>query len=101
MHRLSRSTVGLWLLTFALLVARWGDAHLHLCFDGQEPVASVHVSDQASHHDSHETQDAQAHNDTDVNAYGDALAKKSGDTNLLVLAVALVLLLLPQIPILQ
>ena len=45
-----------WLLTLlcvALLLARVGGAHVHLCYDGNEPAASFHLLDDANtpHHD--------------------------------------------------
>ena len=42
-----------WLASFAILFAGVTNAHahVHLCFDGQEPPASVHLSDKSGHHD--------------------------------------------------
>lgn len=95
MRRPPRSAFYLWLLALVLVVARMGDAHLHLCFDGQEAPATVHVSEGATHHDA--ATDSQDHNDKDVDAYGEVVAKKSGDTDSWALAaVFLLLLLLPQ-----
>ncbi len=53
----------LWVVLIALLAVRMTDAHLHMCFDGQEPRSSLHVSDSGQHHDS--TNEAN-HVDTDV-----------------------------------
>lgn len=69
-----------WLLTLicaALLFARLGGAHVHLCLDGSEPPASLHVTDSGHHADHH---DGQTHDDRDVSLLGDALTKsgKSG-----------------------
>lgn len=85
-----------WLLTLicaALLFARLGGAHLHLCLDGSEPPASLHVTDSGHHADHH---DGQAHDDRDVSLVGDVLTKsgKSGfDLPLLLVAFWLVILL--------
>ena len=87
----------LWVLGFALLlVVRTSDAHMHLCFDGQEPLSSLHIADTAAdHHDGGESESG--HQDQDVDAANPALAKKSAqasDVGPLPVA-ALVLLLLP------
>lgn len=60
------------LLLAALLTARVGGAHLHLCFDGSEPPASLHFSD-AGHHDDHHADEA--HDDVDVSLIAEAAAK--------------------------
>jgi hypothetical protein len=66
---LSRSRpirLALWLVLTVMLGVRLGDAHLHLCFDGQKPPASVHV-DHASGHDADHHQDTdECHADKDV-----------------------------------
>jgi len=99
MRRPPQTAFYMWLLALVLVVARMGDAHLHLCFDGQEAPATVHVSESAPHHSA--DTDSQAHNDKDVDAYGDAVAKKSGDTDTWALAAFfLLLLLLPRVQIL-
>jgi hypothetical protein len=51
----------LWVVACALLAVRASDAHLHLCFDGQEPRSSLHVSGHAVHH-------APEHSDEHVDA---------------------------------
>lgn len=85
-----------WLLTLvcaAMLFARLGGAHLHLCFDGSEPPASLHVTDSGHYADHH---DREAHDDRDVSLLGDALIKsdKPGlDLPLLLAAFWLVVLL--------
>ncbi len=78
------------LFTVAFLVARLTGAHLHLCLDGSEPLAQLHVSDTtetdhyhlADHHhpaDHNEVVGEAAHSgdhdDVDVDALGNALAK--------------------------
>lgn len=60
------------LLLAALLVARLGGAHMHLCFDGSEPPASLHFSD-TDHHDDHHADEA--HEDVDVSLMAEAAAK--------------------------
>ena len=77
------------LFTVAFLVARVTGAHLHLCLDGSEPLAQLHVSDvgEVDHHRSaeHALPDhhgavsadlhSESHDDVDVDALGNALAK--------------------------
>lgn len=75
---------------FAFVVARVTGAHLHLCLDGAEPLAQLHVSDTAEvdhhphehdqhvdhHDDAHDDGDlAQSHEDVDVDALGNVMAK--------------------------
>lgn len=91
-----------WLLTLvcvALLFAPLGGAHLHLCLDGSEPPASLHVTD-SGHHADH--RDDRAHDDRDVSLVGDALTKsgKSGfDLPLLLAALWLVTVLFARLRI--
>ena len=64
-----------WLLTLvcaALLFVRPGGAHMHLCFDGGEPPASLRVTDSGHHADHH---DGATHDDRDVWLIGDALTQ--------------------------
>lgn len=82
------------LLCVALLLGRVNGAHLHLCLDGSEPPASLHLSETG--HDADHHNDT-AHDDVDVTLPGDAAskpAKLSLDLPLLVLA--LLLLRLPR-----
>lgn len=52
------------ILAIAIFALPLNGAHLHLCFDGAEPLVSVHaVDDQPTHHDGAV---AQSHNDMDV-----------------------------------
>jgi hypothetical protein len=73
--------------SFAVLFAGVTNAHarIHLCFDGQEPPASVHLSDTRGHHDGarpidqidgfgHYADDAD-HDDVDLDLASPALAK--------------------------
>lgn len=65
----------LWVIAFAMLIVRTADAHMHLCFDGQEPRSSFHVLDrEATCHEKDGPTDS--HQDQDVDALGAALAKK-------------------------
>jgi hypothetical protein len=64
-----------WVACLAVLFAGLGNAHLHYCFDGQEPPVSVHLTDGIDpghdHHDhtghapDHEP-DQEHHDDLDV-----------------------------------
>jgi hypothetical protein len=60
----------LWLLCIALLCARLGGAHLHLCLDDSELPVGVHASE-PGHHDAHHNDPA--HDDRDVSLIGEAL----------------------------
>lgn len=100
MFRLSRSTAWTWVLLTAVLFARLGDAHVHLCFDGQEPPTTMHVMEDAAHHDGDDA-GVSGHNDQDVNLFDAVLAKKAGAADFLLLAVTIVALLLPRQPVRQ
>jgi hypothetical protein len=75
-----------------MLVIRLGELHLHLCFDGQEPAAAVHVGDSPSHDDDAHADDS--HSDQDVELLNTALVKKTGADALDLLIVCLAALLL-------
>lgn len=63
------------LLVCAMLVmAQISGTHLHLCFDGQEPAASVHLTEDGDA-DLHIGASA-THFDMDVSLVGNALVKK-------------------------
>lgn len=83
----------LWVIAFALLMVRTADAHVHLCFDGQEPRSSFHVSDPepVCH------KDDGTHQDRDVDALGAALVKKSAQADAVgpLPVIEVVLFLLP------
>jgi len=87
-----------WLLTLiliALLTLRVGGAHLHLCFDGSEPPASLHLLDDGSHHD--EDGASAPHHDVNLSVIDEALTKlgkASWDLPVFVAAAALLLTLL-------
>lgn len=89
----------LWLLAIALLLVRVGEAHLHLCLDGQQeqPVA-MHVDDAPTHSGS-ETSSG-GHNDVDVDLSVSPWVKKIGVDELPIIVFASVLLAL-LLPILQ
>lgn len=85
----------LWVALLALVIVRAGDAHMHLCLEGEVQRSSVHVSDTAGVCDSDDSQ--AEHQDQDVDVFGAVLAKKSADADVLDLPVAVhvVLSLLP------
>lgn len=77
----------------AVVLMRVGGVHLHLCFDGQEAPAELHVAEGPLHDVSHHLEET--HSDKDVQIADDALVKKEAGVDLpLLLAVCLVLLLL-------
>jgi len=86
---LRKFTPLLWLVAIALVGVRTTGAHVHLCRDGDEPRASVHVIDDALCETSLGA--PKDHNDQDYDAVGDALAKKGcQDDALIPLAAACV-----------
>ncbi len=93
MWRLPGSTrLLIWTVLVAVLVVRASDTHLHLCFDGQEPPATVHFADASVHQDDdhHEDQD---HADKDVDPFIGALAKSDdGDGDIATFIIGSVLL---------
>lgn len=82
-HRPSWHAALLAIICLAVLWARSGGAHLHLCFDGSEPPSSLHLSVGAHHADDHsglhshhgEHDAGQAHSDLDVPLADSPLAK--------------------------
>ncbi|MBM0105461.1 hypothetical protein JM946_11915 [Steroidobacter sp. S1-65] len=78
----------LWTLVLAVLTVKVSGAHVHLCMDGQEPPAAVHIAD--LHDDEHHQDEGQA--DKDVNPLVGTLAKKGGPEFDVALAVALTVL---------
>jgi hypothetical protein len=72
----SRSALML-LVAVALLLARVGGAHLHLCFDGREAPATMHLEDAGLHHTTPGA--SQAHQDLDITAAGGLLSKLNLD----------------------
>ncbi|MFC4312549.1 hypothetical protein ACFPN2_25930 [Steroidobacter flavus] len=86
----------LWLLAIALLLVRVGEAHLHLCLDGQQQQAvAMHVED-APTHSGAEASDG-GHNDVDVDLSVAPWVKKIGvdEMPVIVFASILLALLLP------
>lgn len=75
-----------WVLTLALFAVRSADAHVHMCLDGQEPPASVHVADGGVHHN--DATASPTHNDQDVKVVSDAGVKKGESADLWVLSTA-------------
>lgn len=86
----------LWVIAFALLIVRTADAHVHQCFDGQEPRISFHISDPAPF--CHKTDGT--HQDQDIEALGAMLAKKDAQADVIgplpVVELILILLAPPQ-----
>jgi len=88
----------LWLVSFALLAARVSDAHVHLCFDGQEPRSSLHVSQhEPICHTSDERRGDHQDQDVDIDAASPLLVKKDfqGDGVAPIAPAEISLLLLP------
>lgn len=81
------------LACLSLLLARLDGAHLHLCFDGNEPATSVHAMDDG-YIDLH-PEAGTKHEDQDVSLVGSLLAKQDKANDLIpILALALVVLAL-------
>lgn len=85
----------LWLLAIALLLVRVGDAHLHLCLDGQQYPVAIHVQDAPTHQGPEASFDG--HNDIDVDLSIAPWIKKMGvdEMPIMVFAAVLLVLLLP------
>lgn len=64
-----------WVLALLLVVVRSADAHVHMCLDGQEPLAALHVADGGVHHAGADAQ--QGHKDKDVKYAVDGTFKKA------------------------
>ncbi len=84
-----RTYVGL--LCVAVLVMRMGGAHLHLCFDGSEPPASVHLTDDAHHEGAGASG---VHDDVDVSLLSVAVGQKPGGSIELPALFAAILILI-------
>lgn len=80
------------ILICAVLLTRLGGVHLHLCFDGQEPPASIHVNDDGAHNDRHHVNGD--HTDKDVAVFDAVLTKGKGFADAPILLAACLLLLL-------
>jgi hypothetical protein len=72
----NRSFLRVWitLISLAVMAMPVSGAHLHLCFDGNEPPATYHPAEDGSAHD--DPAATGTHNDKDVSLQGVALAKK-------------------------
>lgn len=81
------------LLCIAILVVRVGGAHLHLCLDGQEAPASVHLADDGLHHDAADATDA-GHHDVDLDLGNEDLLAKLTKIDLPGIALLVVVFLL-------
>jgi hypothetical protein len=68
-----------WLPALGLLFAGLTNAHshVHYCFDGQEPPAAVHLTDNTDHHHELPSHDdgATEHDDLDLDVPNQALSK--------------------------
>jgi hypothetical protein len=95
MHRRHHNRITcLWLALIAIVVGQLGGAHLHLCFDGQEPAAAVHVSDNVVHDDADHLETE--HVDQDVELFDATMVSKAdvfGD--LLIFSCGVLLFVLP------
>jgi hypothetical protein len=94
----------LWTVVLAVLAVRASDTHLHFCYDGQEPPATVHFADASVHNDDHhdDHHDGEPHADKDFDPLVGVLLKHGGgdaDVALPTYVVAAVLLLPPAISI--
>lgn len=69
----------LWVILFAFVLMRTADAHLHLCFDGQESRSSVRVFDHAPVSDTND----RSRRDQDLDALGAVAVKKIAQAELL------------------
>ncbi|HTU65075.1 MAG TPA: hypothetical protein VMF52_03910 [Steroidobacteraceae bacterium] len=79
------------LFALMLVIVRTADAHAHLCQDGKEPPASIHLADGGAHACE---EGSQGHSgDEDVSFTHDVVLKKSSIDDLWIpLAVAFVIL---------
>lgn len=82
----------LWLLAIALLLVRVGEAHLHLCLDGQQHLIAMHVQDAPTHIGSDVSYDG--HNDVDIDLSASPWVKKVGVDEMPIIVFAAVLLAL-------
>lgn len=64
------------LLCIGIVMMRIGGAHLHYCFDGNEPPVSLHIDGHAGSHHMDSGISPGGHEDLDVSVGVDALIKK-------------------------
>ena len=86
-----------WALALLLVTVRSADAHVHMCLDGQESPAALHVADGGVHHAGGANAE-QGHNDKDVKYAVDGTLKKadSGDAWVIATVWSLAFLLPPR-----
>jgi hypothetical protein len=65
------------LLCVALVAVRATGMHLHLCFDGAEPAASLHLTDDGTAGATHLVGTGPAHDDLDLSLIDEVLGKLS------------------------
>lgn len=97
MLRRSKPALCLWMLAIALVAMRMSGIHLHLCTDGQEAAASVHLLDGSIHHAGDDADEG--HQDRDLSIFGAAIFKKydaAGDV-IPLLGVLFLLFVLPRV----
>ena len=64
-----------WIVALAMFGVRLGGIHMHLCYDGQEPPARLHIEHEQGH-DAHHHSD-ESHQDQDVDLLAQAFSKKA------------------------
>jgi hypothetical protein len=64
-----------WIIALAMFGVRLGGIHLHLCLDGQEPPASLHIEHEEGHADYHHSEGS--HQDQDVDLLAQGVSKKA------------------------
>jgi hypothetical protein len=92
--RLSHATRGfVWIVALVMFGVRLSGVHLHLCLDGQEPSASLHLEHDDGHDEYHHLQ--ASHQDQDVDLLTDVFVKKAelGDIDVLAGSARLLALL--------
>lgn len=63
-----------------MLIVRTADAHAHLCFDGKEPPAVVHLAD-GGNHPCETDRSTEPNNDQDVQLAADLILKKASEVD--------------------
>ena len=71
-----RRNISWCLLALMLVIVRIADAHAHICADGKEPPASIHLGDGSSH-PCDEEQSNDHDGDKNVQIGGDVVLKKA------------------------
>jgi hypothetical protein len=96
-RRLRFNPLLLWTVVLAVLAVRLADTHLHLCFDGQEAPASVHLADASVHHDE-EHDDGAGHADKDIDPFIGTIVKSDDDAQPLFALIVGTLLTIDLLP---